>query len=117
MRYAEFRDRLEDALQEAGLFFAHADRRVETIDLDDAGRSWKVYVHRVTPQSAEPFHVSAVIGFRVEPPRRRSRAHLRRRRPHGTHGQTTTDSDGAQVDAHRLFASRKSPISFNHADA
>jgi hypothetical protein len=67
MRYAEFRDRLEDALQEAGLFFAHADRRVETIDLDDAGRSWKVYVHRVTPQSAEPFHVSAVIGFEWSP--------------------------------------------------
>lgn len=67
MRYAEFRDRLEDALQEAGLFFPHADRRVETIDLAHTSRGWKVYVWRTTPQSAEPFHVSAVIGFDWDP--------------------------------------------------
>ncbi len=43
MRYAEFRDRLEEALHEAGLVFHDADRRVETIDLANtpcgAGRS------------------------------------------------------------------------------
>lgn len=63
MRYADFRDRLEDALQEAGLFFHDADRRVETIDLADTVRGWKVHVCRAAPRSAEPFHVSAVIGF------------------------------------------------------
>jgi hypothetical protein len=67
VRYAQFRDRLESALQEAGLFFHDADRRVETIDLVDTVRSWKVYVCRVAPQSAEPFHVSAEIGFEWSP--------------------------------------------------
>ena len=67
MRYAEFRDRLEDALQEAGLFFHDADRRVETIDLADTVRSWKGYVCRAAPQRAEPFHVSAEIGFEWNP--------------------------------------------------
>lgn len=67
MRYAEFRDRLEDALQEAGLFFHDADRRAETIDLADTVRSWKAYVRRAAPLSAEPFHVSAVVGFEWGP--------------------------------------------------
>ena len=67
MRYAEFRDRLEDALRAAGLFFRDADRRVETIDVADTVRSWKVSVWRATPPSAEPFHVSAVIGFEWDP--------------------------------------------------
>lgn len=67
MRYAEFRDRLEDALQEAGLFFQDADRRVETIDLADTVRSWKVSVWRAAPPGAEPFDVSAVIGFEWSP--------------------------------------------------
>ena len=52
MRYAEFRDRLEDALQEAGLFFHDADRRAETIDLADTVRSWKAYVRSAAPLSA-----------------------------------------------------------------
>jgi len=51
------------ALQEAGLFFHDADRRVETIDLADTVRSWKVNVCRAAPRNAEPFRVSAVIGF------------------------------------------------------
>ena len=66
MRYAEFRDRLEDALREAGFFFHDADR-VETIDLADTVRSWKSYVGRAAPLSAEPFHVSAVVGFEWGP--------------------------------------------------
>jgi hypothetical protein len=67
VRYAEFRDRLEDALQETGLFFHDAHRRVETIDLADTLRSWKVHVGRAAPPSAEPFHVSAEIGFEWSP--------------------------------------------------
>ncbi len=66
MRYAEFRDRLEDALHEAGLFVRHADQRVETIDLADTARSWKTSVYRDAP-NAGPFHVSAVIGFNWSP--------------------------------------------------
>jgi hypothetical protein len=67
VRYTEFRDQLEDALQEAGLFSHHADRRVETIELRDTVRSWKVYVWRATLRSSEPFHVSAEIGFEWSP--------------------------------------------------
>src|SRR2546427_9704227 len=67
VRYAEFRHRLEDALQEVGLFFHDGDRRVETIDLTDTVRSWKIYVCRAAPSSAEPFHVSAVISFEWGP--------------------------------------------------
>ena len=63
MRYAEFRDQLEHALQEAGLFFHGVDRPVETIDLADTVRRWKVYVYRASPRSEEPFHVSAEISF------------------------------------------------------
>ena len=67
MRYAEFRDQLEDALQEAGLFLRYADRRVETIDLADTVRSWKVSVWRAAPPGAEPFDVSTTIGFKWSP--------------------------------------------------
>lgn len=67
MRYAEFRDRLEDALHEEGLYSPYTDRRVEIIDLGDTARSWKVYVHRVVPQGTEPFHVSASIEFDWSP--------------------------------------------------
>ena len=67
MRYAEFRDRLEDALQEARFFFHDADRRVETIDLADTVRSWKSYVRTAAPGSTEPFHVSAVVGLEWSP--------------------------------------------------
>ena len=42
VRYAEFRDQLEGALREEGLFFAGADRRNEMIDLKDTVRHWKV---------------------------------------------------------------------------
>ena len=75
MRYAEFRDQLEDALQGVGLFFHGVDRPVETIDLTDTGRRWKVYIYRAAPRSAEPFHVSAEIGFYWTPPTRPARGH------------------------------------------
>ena len=42
MRYAEFRDRLEGALQEAGLLVHDADRRVETIELADTVRRGRI---------------------------------------------------------------------------
>lgn len=67
MRYAEFRDRLEAALHAEGLFFPGADRRVETIDLADTVRSWKVNVYRAAPDDTKPFDVSAVIGFEWSP--------------------------------------------------
>ena len=67
MRYPEFRDQLEDALRQEGLFFTGADRCVEKIELADTVRSWKVYISRGGPGSTEPFHVSAVIGFKWSP--------------------------------------------------
>jgi hypothetical protein len=63
MLYAEFRDQLEDALQKAGLFFHGVDWPVETIDLADTARRWKVCIFRAALGSAEPFHVSAEISF------------------------------------------------------
>lgn len=66
MRYAEFRNRLENALREVGLFVHDADR-VETINLADTVRQWKAYIRRSAPPSAEPFFVSAEISFRWTP--------------------------------------------------
>ena len=67
VRYAEFRDQLEGALRQEGLFFTGADRRIEKIDLADTVRSWKVYVSRGGSNSTEPFHVSAAIGSKWSP--------------------------------------------------
>jgi hypothetical protein len=47
--------------------FTGADRRVETIDLEDTVRHWKVLVHRMTPTQAEPFHVFAAVEFDWSP--------------------------------------------------
>jgi hypothetical protein len=58
MRYDEFCDRLQECLCEAGLFFQHADRPIETIDLANSDRRWKVYIGRSAPQKADPFFVS-----------------------------------------------------------
>jgi hypothetical protein len=63
MRYAEFRDELEGALVGAGLLFREGDRRVETIDLADTGRTWTARLLRLSPRRVEPFHVSAEISF------------------------------------------------------
>ena len=67
MRYDEFRDRLQEALREAGLFLPHADRPTEPIDLGTTERRWRVFVFRNSPQKAEPFHVSAKISFAWSP--------------------------------------------------
>ncbi len=66
MRYDDFRDRLEAALQRNGLY-THSFQRVETIELANAARHWKVYVYGVAPPSVEPFHVSAEINFEWNP--------------------------------------------------
>ena len=66
MRYDEFRDQLEAALQRNSLHF-HSLQRVETIELANIVRHWKVSVHAAAPPSAEPFHVSAEIGFAWSP--------------------------------------------------
>lgn len=67
MRYADFRDQFENALREAGLFVRGVDRRIETIDLADSVRHWKVDIWRANTRSVEPFHVSAVIAFTWDP--------------------------------------------------
>ena len=67
MRYSEFRDRVEDALQEAGFFFSDGGRRIETIELADSVRRWEASAWRDAPPVADPFHLSAVIGFEWGP--------------------------------------------------
>ncbi|MEW5981108.1 MAG: hypothetical protein AB1806_01910 [Acidobacteriota bacterium] len=67
MRYAESRDRLQNALHEAGLYSPHTSRRIERIELGDTARSWKIYLHRVVPPGTEPFHVSASVEFGWSP--------------------------------------------------
>ena len=66
VRYAEFRDRLEGVLQDEGLF-ASGFNRTETIDLANTSRQWKFYVMSGAPRKAEPFHISAEIGFDWSP--------------------------------------------------
>jgi len=66
MRYDEFRDRLEGALQRNGLHF-HGLQRVETIELPNTTRHWKVTVDGAAPPNPEPFHVSAEMGFAWSP--------------------------------------------------
>ena len=64
MRYDEFRDQLQDALHETGLFSKYVDRPTEVIDLASADWRWEVFVYRDAPESVNPFHVSAKISFR-----------------------------------------------------
>jgi hypothetical protein len=66
VRYDEFRDQLEAALQRNSLHF-HGLQRVETIELANTVRHWKVYAHGAAPPSTEPFHVSAEIDFAWSP--------------------------------------------------
>ena len=66
MRYDEFRDQLEAALQRNSLHLCGL-QRTETIELENTVRHWKVYAHGAAPPSTEPFHVSAEIGFAWSP--------------------------------------------------
>ena len=63
MRYDEFRDRLQNALREAGLFFQYAGPAAETMELANASLRWECYVRRATLQDSEPFHISAKLNF------------------------------------------------------
>lgn len=67
MRYDEFRDRLEDALREAGLLLQQAGLPAETIDVGGAARHWEVYLLHSSPQDPAPFHVSAKVAFAWDP--------------------------------------------------
>ncbi|MBI4473470.1 MAG: hypothetical protein HY646_12440 [Acidobacteria bacterium] len=66
MRYNEFRDRFQDALREAELFFQYGEQPIEIIDLASTSRRWKLYI-RLSAQNPEPFHVSAKISFNWSP--------------------------------------------------
>ena len=66
MRYDEFRDHLEAALQRNSLHL-HGLQRVETVELASTERHWRVYVHGAASPSTEPFDVSAEIGFAWSP--------------------------------------------------
>lgn len=65
MRYDQFRDRWQAALEAVNLLTPH-DRPRETIDLITGGREWQV-TGILFPQRAEPFHVSATVGFLWDP--------------------------------------------------
>lgn len=67
MRYDEFRDQLQDALRDVGLFLPHTYNPAETIDLSGTQRRWRLYVIRSVPPTVEPFHVSAKIAFQWSP--------------------------------------------------
>ncbi len=66
MRYDEFRDRLQNALRQTGLFFQHAGS-AETMELANASRHWEGYVRRASLEELEPFHVSAKVTFEWSP--------------------------------------------------
>jgi hypothetical protein len=63
MRYEEFRDHLQNALCEAGLFLLSAVSATETIDLARTSRRWEGDIGRAALPEAEPFHVSAKVTF------------------------------------------------------
>ncbi len=67
MRYDEFRNRLKDALQMVGLVRGGMGGVTETIDLADSERCWSLNIWGGAPESTEPFHVSAKIGFEWSP--------------------------------------------------
>src|SRR5262245_39987016 len=59
MRYEEFRDRLQNALRHAGLFFEQPD---EQIGLASGRRDWNVYIRSIAPDP-EPFHIATRIAM------------------------------------------------------
>jgi hypothetical protein len=67
MRYDEFRDKLQDALQRVGLFHQRISNPSETIEISGTGRRWKLYVMQSSPPEVEPFHVTAKIAFNWNP--------------------------------------------------
>jgi hypothetical protein len=67
MRYEEFRDQLQIALQNVGLLGQRIGNPIETVELDSMGRRWKVYIVGNAATSTEPFHVTAKIAFNWNP--------------------------------------------------
>ena len=67
MRYDEFRDQLQNALHNVGLFGQRIGNPVETVDLYTMRRHWKVYVLGPAVANSEPFHVTAKIAFDWSP--------------------------------------------------
>jgi hypothetical protein len=67
MRYENFRDRFEIALQQAGLLRAHLSEATETIDISSTDRLWRVWIGQSLGQEAEPFSVSGKVSFRWSP--------------------------------------------------
>jgi len=67
MRYEEFRDRFETALQQAGLLNVHLAEATETIDVKSTNRLWRVWVGHTLGRDTEPFQVSGKISFRWSP--------------------------------------------------
>ena len=81
MLYDEFRDQLQNALQDVGLFRRRvpappSDRRewvrrlfdpAETMDLSSTIRRWKAGVSAPSSRNAQPFRVSAALEFEWKP--------------------------------------------------
>jgi hypothetical protein len=67
MRYEEFRDQLQFALQNVGLLGQRIGNPTETIDLESIERIWKVYILGSSTANTEPFHVTAKIAFNWSP--------------------------------------------------
>jgi hypothetical protein len=67
MRYDEFRDQLQMALQNVGLLGQRIGNPTETVDLESMGRRWKVYIVGTSTTDTEPFHVTAKIAFHWNP--------------------------------------------------
>jgi len=66
MRYETFRDRLEQALRNAGVSFLELSRR-ETLELPALSRTYEVSVGLDSPKQADPFFVTAMIAFSWDP--------------------------------------------------
>ncbi len=67
MRYDEFRNRLESALSDARLLFHNGNHPVETVELANMNRRWKIYLYPPAVQSTEPFSTSAKVAFDWNP--------------------------------------------------
>jgi hypothetical protein len=50
MLYDEFRNQLQEALLEVGLVWEHMGSSIETIDLSNSGRHWKVSIWPNAPE-------------------------------------------------------------------
>jgi len=67
MRYDEFRDQFQIALQNAGLLGQRLGNPTETIDMGSTERHWKLYILGNSMTDTEPFYVTAKIAFNWDP--------------------------------------------------